>query len=169
MHKYAWFGSKLYGVNEELLAEGVSAGRGWALVRNWHPKPRYASDRFERYILRVDVSEWHNAYRVISWEKMYGELHRALASAQPVEHAFMLRCGSPGWWENGFSRQMCLESVLFKYESEEDRLRSVVETGVDWDSLDYGDFVARLCGRLGPVFELFASIGTAAVPYADDF
>ena len=76
---------------------------------------------------------------------------------------------SPGWWENGFNQQLCLTSTVFKYESEEDRLRSIVETGMDWDTPDYGEIVLGICGRLRPLFELFASAGQPAIPYADNF
>ena len=76
---------------------------------------------------------------------------------------------SPGWWENGFSQQLCLTSTVFKYESEDDRLRSIVETGMDWDTLDYDEIVSDICGRLNPVFRIFAEAINPGIPFADDF
>ena len=169
--KHTWYDSKFGGAHEELLMEGISAGRSWAVVRNWYPHPRYTSDRAEKYILRIDISEWYTAYMCCICE-MHDEMRKACMAVKgrnpPYDGVWFANC-SPGWWENGFSQQLCLTSVVFKYESEEDRLRSIVETGMDWDILDYAKVVLDICGRLSPVFGLFAKTTAPSTPFIDDF
>lgn len=168
--KHTWYDSKFWGTHEELLAEGVSAERGWAVVRSWHPEPRYISDRFEKYILRIDVSEWYAAYGQYIC-RASDEMRRicmSIRDKKPCDNVWFDN-RSPGWWENGFSQQLCLTSVLFRYESEEAHIRSVIETGSDWDTLDYNTLVSDLCAQLAPLFELFAKMSRPAVPFADNF
>ena len=74
--KHTWYDSKFRGAHEELLMEGISAGRSWAVVRNWYPHPRYTSDRAEKYILRIDISEWYTAYMCCICE-MHDEMRKA--------------------------------------------------------------------------------------------
>ena len=170
-NKHTWYDSKLWGVHEELLAEGVSAGRGWAVVRSWHPKPRYRSDRAEKYILRIDISEWYDAYMRCFCETN-DEMRKvclSIKNGNSPHYGVRFDNCSPGWWENGFSQQLCLTSTVFKYESEDDRLRSIVETGMDWDTLDYDEIVSDICGRLNPVFRIFAEAINPGIPFADDF
>ena len=173
--RHTWSGSSEWGVHEELLLEGAAAGRGWAVVRRWCPKPRYRLDRGESYVLRIDISEWFDAYAALARSLDFAALHRILDAATPPElilrppHGIWFDNVSPGWWENGFGRQLCLSAVPFRYDSEEDRIRSVVETGRDWDSLDYGEVVSGVCGKLGPLFGMLAEKRPPAVPWSDDF
>lgn len=170
-HEHTWYDSKFWGTHEELLTEGVSAGRGWAVVRSWHPHPRYTSDRAEKYILRIDISEWYASYGRCFCE-MSEKIRRicmAIKSACSLHSGVWFDNMSPGWWENGFSRQLCLTATVFKYKSEEDRFRSVIETGKDWDTFDYNETVFDICNRLNPVFKMFAGAGKPGIPFADDF
>lgn len=169
--KHTWYDSKCWGTHEELLAEGVSAGRSWAVVRNWHPEPRYKLDKAEKYILRIDISEWYAAYIGCVCE-MHDEMRKvcmAVKGRNPPCSGVWFENRSPGWWENGFSRQLCLTSTVFKYESEDDRLRSIVETGMDWDTFDYDEIVSDICGRLSPVFRMLAKTMAPKTPFIDDF
>ena len=169
--KHTWYDSKFRGAHEELLMEGISAGRSWAVVRNWYPHPWYTSDRAEKYILRIDISEWYTAYMCCICE-MHDEMRKACMAVKgrnPPCSGVWFENRSPGWWENGFSQQLCLTSTVFKYESEDGRFRSIVETGMDWDTLDYDEIVSDICGRLNPVFRIFAEAGNPGIPFADDF
>jgi hypothetical protein len=40
---------------------------------------------------------------------------------------------------------------------------------MDWDTLDYGEIVSDICGRLNPVFRMFAKTRSPGVPFIDDF
>jgi len=174
--KHTRYDSKFWGAHEELLTEGISAGRSWAVVRNWYPEPRYRSDRVEKYILRIDISEWYAAYmRCVCVCEMHDEMRKVCMAIKNIKGRNPPCSGvwfenmSPGWWENGFSQQLCLTSTVFKYESEEDRLRSIVKTGQDWDSVDYDGFVMEICQKLDPLFGFFSSIACPKIPHMDDF
>lgn len=170
-YRYAetWSGSS-DGLHETLVSEGLtSSGRRWALLRLWTKRPRYRDEEGERYVLRIDVSEWWRAF-----QKHYQELYdRKLVCVSGLWSLPFLKGGnlnnrSPGWWDNGFCAQMCYSVTVAKYKSAEDRLEQVVMHGFDFDSLDTGIVADEICSKLEPMFDFFRSVGRPMVP-GDDF
>lgn len=168
--KRTWSDSREWGTHEELLAEGEARGRGWAVVRRWRPNPRCERERGESYVLRIDISEWYEAYGRAYTSGHGQSMHDALNFAQVACRlaGICLDNRSPGWWDDGFSRQLCVEATLFKYKSDEDRLLSVAATGRDWDTVDHGALAADVLGALGRLFEVFSSMSEPLGP-GDDF
>lgn len=167
-YDHTWETSKEFGPHEELLAEGDSAGSSWALVRRWYPNPQYAADRIEKYVFRINLSEWWNAY-----QKCFPEATNLMNDAfrRGTSVCGCVKCvgfgnRSPSFWNDGFGVSLYLEAVPFRYASEEDRFKSVVETGRDWDTLDYGEITRSLLERLKPVFDLFSNWGPTKKEYS---
>jgi len=175
-YKRMWYDSKKWGVHEKLMKEGVAAGRSWAVLRRWRPNPRYTSERGESYVLRVDLSEFFTAYfkcansdrMYETWYRILRNIGKDLGDVKPARIR-MENC-SPGWWENGFNQQLCLESTMFHYDSDADKFEKVVKTGRYWDMVDYDDIVAKLCLDLAPLFDMMVKepVGSSSVP-EDDF
>jgi len=166
-----WIGSK-DGLHESLMSEGItSSGRRWALVRVWTEKPRWRDQEGERYVLRIDFSEWYGVYY-----NHYQELHRKLCdTANSMLKSFpQMRVNgwfnnqSPGWWDNGFGRQMCYTVTVLKYKTLAERLEQVVSSGFDFDSFDMGEVAEEICSALRPTLDFLESVGKPETP-EDDF
>lgn len=171
--KHTWYDSKEWGVHEELLKEGVANGRGWAVLRRWRPNPRYSWERGESYVLRVDISEFFGAYTkcAIGEDGVYRILDKIGKDLGDIKRARVriANC-SPGWWENGFGQQLCLELTMFRYESDADKFEKIVKTGRDWDTVDYAVAVVMICQGLEPLFRLFIeTCGKPPCQPKDDF
>ena len=162
IHKNVRYG---LGRSENLIKEGVAGGRSWALVKMTFPDD---PSQGEQYILRVDLSEWWHAYN-----KCYEKLNHSMfrfgeAAGIKLEHSISLNNISPCLWDNGFGVAFYMNLVIFKYKSETDRFVKTIESGVDWESIDYGRLVLDLLEKMKPGLDLFkASVSGPLVPEKD--
>jgi hypothetical protein len=164
MHKKTWFGSQTH--QESLIYEGISAGRNWALIKYENHESMWYS-----YILRVDISEWRHAYDetiISSTSQIFNYIHFDPPINDMISR-FTILNQSPGWWNNGFTSQLCFSCTLFTYYSKKEQLKQKL-TGVDFDILDYNDIVEQICERTKPLFDFWKSKNfKPLVPYMDDF
>ena len=161
-----------YGVDETLINEGVSSGHNWALIKIRSRNPNYECQCGETYVLRIDISEWMHAYDKLFIKNINKISKMLLFGNNPIDdlvHYIALDNSSPGWWDNGFSRQLCMSTVLFNYYSDEDRLMSVIKSGKDYDTVNYDDIIRKIFKRLTPMFDLFKANFKPGIPYLDDF
>ena len=164
IYKKTWFGSPT--IQETLIYEGISAGRNWALIKHEaHEIPQYS------YILRVDISEWRHAYdKTIS--SSTSQIFNYMCFDPPINDIISKLTfinSSPGWWNNGFTRQLCFSRPLFTYHNKREQLKQKL-IGVDFDTLDYNDIVEQICERTKPLFDFWETNNfKPLIPYIDDF
>ena len=166
-NKKIWIGTGGSGTNEILIYEGTVNNRNWAVIKSFKHNNQFN----DIYKLRIDISEWRNVYGN-SYYTCYSSISKYLHFDKPINNIlynFTIENSSPGWWDNGFSAQLCLSTNLFIYRSEEDYLKQVIEFGFDYSSLNYNDLVEKICDKIQPIFDIFSLYGKPAIPYIDDF
>lgn len=158
---------------ERLVADGELGGRNWSYIeRTWLRDVRWRGGK-THYILRVDVSEHAENYRKLIYDS--GWTHDMIAAmlqvplpgdAFPKAARFHVSNQSPGLWENGFNPNYWLEAELGAYRDEEDRLRRIVETGLDLgDSAYLAQAVPAVVENITPFIEVLAAQGRTLTPY----
>lgn len=162
--------SGVYGdYSEELLADGEVCGRNWSFIeREWKRGISFRGGKYN-YILRIDISEYREAYNKIYKSRLdYNAFYASLAVTPrgygPLR--FAVSNQSPGIWENGFNPNYWLEAKLRSYKDEEERLRKVVETGIDARDIDgIGLIVQDVLNRIKPALDMLKCAAPAGIPY----
>lgn len=156
--------------SEELLADGEVCGRNWSFIeRTWKRDISFRGGKYH-YILRIDISEYAEAYNKViykpgfDYNKFYASLAVTPRGCNLLR--FAVHNQSPGLWENGFNPNYWLEAEMYSYKNEEERLRKVIETGVDMrDVGDIGLIVQDVLDKVKPVLDMFRDAAPAGIPY----
>lgn len=156
--------------SEELLADGEVYGRNWSLIeRTWKRDISYRGGKYH-YIIRIDISEYEEGYRKVIYKSGF-RIDDFYASLTMIPKGYnMLRFTvhnrSPGLWENGFNPNYWLEAEMGSYMSDEERLRKVVETGIDMrDVSDIGLIVRDVLDQLKPTLDMLRDAAPVGIPY----
>lgn len=168
---YLYRKSGSYGdYSEELLADGEVCGRNWSFIEHiWKRNIGFRGGKYH-YILRIDISEYKEAYNKIickpnsDYNDFYASLAVTPRGCSPLR--FTVHNQSPGLWENGFNPNYWLEAEIYSYKNEEERLRKVIETGVDMrDINDIGLIVRDVLDRIRPTLDMLRDAAPAGIPY----
>lgn len=170
-NKSVWYNSSEWGLHEDLLMEGFVRGRNFAVIHQFYPHPRYNSEKFDRYTLRIDISEWRDVYdksydciAAIQGKNMLNNLN---IPGFPYTHFISISNRSPGWWDNGYHSQLCFECRIAEYTDDVDHFVQISESGIDWDDIISNASVGTLLDMLDPVIVEFGKHGKPADK--DDF
>lgn len=168
---YLYRKSGSYGdYSEELLADGEVCGRNWSLIeRTWKRDISFRGGKYH-YILRIDISEYKEAYnKIICKPKFnYNDFYASLVVTPRgcSSLRFAVHNQSPGLWENGFNPNYWLEAEMGSYMNDEERLRKVVETGIDMHDInDIGLIVRDVLDRIRPTLDMLKDAAPVGIPY----
>ena len=168
---YLYRKSGSYGdYSEELLADGEVYGRNWSFIeRTWKRDISFRGGKYH-YILRIDISEYEEGYRKVihtpkfNFNDFYASLTMIPKGCNMLR--FAVHNQSPGLWENGFNPNYWLEAEMGSYMNDEERLRKVVETGIDMHDInDIGLIVLDVLDHIKPTLDMLKDAAPAGIPY----